>query len=268
MDDEFKKRIKEFRALKKLGQNFLVNEDIAASEAQYAIGKHALEIGPGFGVLTRQLCMVSKAVTAVEKDKRLFELLSTSLEFKNLSLIHGDFFKLAPESFSNPDILVSNIPYNLSSKTVSWLTSNGMEALLCLQKEFVEHMLAEPGSKKYSRLSVTTQLSFKAYRMMDVPRNNFYPVPKVDSSIVYLKPVTENVPGKQELTVIALLMEHKKKLLRNALIDSSASLSLSDSKARALAESLSLKEKRVFTLTPNELADSASEILEAIGISG
>ena len=250
-------RIKALRANRKLGQNFMVNEAIADSEAEYASGRSVVELGPGLGILTARLCARAKRVVAVERDARLYNVLSEELKFDNLTLINGDFFKQPDSIFDGCDIMVSNIPYNLSSKTISWLAKYRIEALLCVQEEFAEHMLAKPDTKKYSKLSVTTSLMFYAYMMMRVPRNNFYPVPRVDSTLVYLKPKEVEISPKV-LKIISLVMEHKKKSLRNALIDSREALGITHSRAVEIASSLELGENRVFKLTPEDLLKSCN----------
>ena len=252
-------RIKELRANKKLGQNFMVNEAIADSESEYALGRNAIEIGPGLGILTKKLCKKARKVLAVERDERLYNILKDDLKCKNAEIICGDFFKQNKKIFSGYEIMVSNIPYNLSSKTISWLSDMHMEALLCIQKEFAEHMLAKPDTRKYSKLSVMSSLMFNIYQIMRVPRNNFYPVPNVDSMLVYLKPKSVEISSKA-VEIIGLIMEHKKKTLRNAIIDSRKQLGITNEKAVEIAESVSNSENKVFKLNPDALAKHAEKI--------
>ncbi|MCL4372368.1 16S rRNA (adenine(1518)-N(6)/adenine(1519)-N(6))-dimethyltransferase RsmA [Candidatus Marsarchaeota archaeon] len=256
-------RIKALRANRKLGQNFMVNEAIADSEAEYASGRSAVELGPGLGVLTGKLCSKAKSVVAVERDERLYNILSEELRCDNLKLINGDFFKQQDSIFKGCDIMVSNIPYNLSSKTISWLSKYRMEALLCVQEEFAEHMLAKPDTKKYSKLSVATYLMFNAYPMMRVPRNNFYPVPNVDSMLIYLKPKTEKI-SPETMRIISLIMEHKKKSLKNAVMDSQKQLGITKEEAAAIASDLGLSSDKVFKLTPEQIAETAKELSSLI----
>jgi 16S rRNA (adenine1518-N6/adenine1519-N6)-dimethyltransferase len=251
-----------FSPSKKLGQNFLVNKRVAVAEAMHAYGKAVLEIGPGYGILTEELVKRAKHVIAVEKDHFLYSLLSTKLRKKNLELIEGDFFKVESSLKTNDiDIVISNIPYNLSSKVIEWLALNKKEALLCMQKEFIEHMLAVSGSKKYSKLSVYAQLSFSMTKLMDVPRGNFRPMPKVNSALIYLKPKNKEISG-DGLLVIGMLMQHKKKELKNAIVDSAKQLGLSKEEAAKLSSMLANKEKRVFKMSPDELLSTANEILK------
>lgn len=246
-----------------MGQNFLINRDIAAAEAKYANGLQVVEIGPGLGILTRELCRTAKSVVAVEKDNRLFGILESELHSKKLRLINGDFFSIDPKELGKIDIMVSNIPYNLSSKTVYWIGKMGIPALICIQKEFADHMTAKAGTRDYSRLSVMSSLLFRVHQIKDVPRGDFYPMPKVDSCIVYLSPLNTNINEKVS-HVISLMMIHKKKRLRNALVDSSKELGISKQQARLIAENTGHSDSRPFQLEPSAILDIARDVLKSI----
>ncbi|MGC8662760.1 MAG: 16S rRNA (adenine(1518)-N(6)/adenine(1519)-N(6))-dimethyltransferase RsmA [Candidatus Micrarchaeia archaeon] len=249
---------------KKLGQNFLVNTRIAIVEAAHASGKNVLEIGPGHGILTNELCKKAKRVIAVEKDSRLYDELSSLPKKKNLELIRGDFFDVEKGlDLSKIDIVISNIPYNLSSKIIEWLAYSKKEAILCMQREFVEHMLAHKGSKKYSRLSVYAQLSFSMTKIIDVKKGNFRPIPRVDSAIIYLKPKVDG-PNYEELKIIGFLMQHKKKELKNAVIDSQKQLGISRGEAQKKGNELDKANERVFKLSPEEILEEARQIAKLI----
>lgn len=250
----------DFKPKKSLGQSFLVNSSIAKAEAVHGAGKVVIEMGPGLGVLTKELCKVAKKVIAVELDSDLFSRLSRELRTSKLKLINKDFFKATSEELElgKADIMISNIPYHLSSKTIEFLSSTSLPAVLCLQKEFVEHMLAKPGSRSYSKLSVVSQLSFRLSKIMDVSKGNFNPVPKVDSSIVLIEP--KRKIGKQAMRIISALMEHKKKTVKNAIEDSASELGISKEQARALASKLGNSSARVFKLSPESLLGLAEEI--------
>ncbi len=253
--------LRKFKA-RKLGQNFLVSKDIAAAEAEHAHGKVVLEIGPGRGMLTRELCSRAKKVIAVEKDELLCGEIKRGMNFDNLVLVNRDFLKLDGSEFDagEVEIVIANIPYNISSEVVSWLSEKGKEAVLCLQKEFVASMVARPGTREYSKLSVFSSLSFSITEIMDVPRGNFSPAPSVDSEIIYMKP-RQGRPGKGEWGVIGALMQHKKKTLRNALLDSRAYFGAGKDGMSALADKIGDQGRRVFTLAPEELLRISEEIL-------
>lgn len=251
------------KPLRKFGQNFLVCREIAEKEAQFGQNKNVIELGPGRGMLTRELCAVSNHVTTIEIDKRLYDRLHAELineEAKNLKLINADFFSLNEKDMGKFDILISNIPYNISSKLLNWLIKNDVEAVLCLQKEFVDHMLAKPSSKKYSRLSVFSHLFFDLEHVASVPSTCFYPRPKVDSEIIRIKKKKGAIAGKDEMAVISILMEHKKKKFRNALIDSRKKLGISKDEAAAIAAQMAV-EDRIFKMNPEELLAGARKII-------
>lgn len=257
--NKYIEQARELRAKKRLGQNFLTNVDIARAEAEYARGRNAVELGPGLGILTNELCKTAKHIVAVEKDSRIFGILEAELKCKNLKLVNGDFFKQEKGVFEGSEIMVSNIPYNLSSKTISWVQEMRIEALICVQKEFAEHMLAKPDTKKYSKLSVMAHLMFNMYEIMRVPRNNFYPVPKVDSVLVYLKPKNAEI-SRKAAEIIGLIMEHKKKSLRNALADSSKGLGITSEKVAEIGAELPYQNEKLFKLEPEQILESAETI--------
>jgi len=246
------------RSKKKLGQVFLVNEKVAEAEAAHCYGKVVLEVGPGLGMLTRALCSNAKKVIAVEKDYALYMTLKHEIGVKNIHLINKDFMKTTDDEIGlkEIDILISNIPYNLSSSIIEWLAQKKMQAVLCLQKEFVDHMLAKPDTRNYSKLSVITSLQFRVTKIMNVPKGNFRPIPKVDSVVIYLKPIGDAL-RKRDAELIGLLMLHKKKTLRNAIVDSHAHLSMSKDELRAIAQKVPQNGRRVFKLTPAEILGTA-----------
>lgn len=246
----------------RLGQVFLIGREIAINEAEHAYEKTVLEIGPGHGILTRELCIRAKKVIAVEKDTLLYNELRRNLDFGNLELINADFLDLTAETLDpeSIDIVIANIPYNISSEVIDWLVRNGKEAVLCLQKEFVEHMLAEPGTRKYSKLSVFSSLSLAISEIMDVPKGNFNPVPSVDSEIIFVKPKAGRLT-EAEWGIVGCLMQHKKKTVRNALIDSRAYFDASKEEMDKISKATQSSGKRVFTLTPLELRELADKII-------
>ena len=256
---DYRSMAKGIRASKRLGQSFLMDIGIAKAEAEYARGRRVVELGAGLGILTGELCGVAKSVLAVEYDSALFELLSLNLKAKNLKLVEGDFFKLDGKLFDGADIMVSNIPYNLSSKVLMWLGERSMPAVLCLQKEFVRHMLAEAGTSNYSRLSVVAKLQFQIYLLMEVSASRFYPKPKVDSAIIYLKPNGRRIE-KKTLDMIGLLMMHKKKKIRNAIIDSDKALGIGKEEAAEIAGRMGGEDARVFQMEPEALLTAAEKI--------
>lgn len=253
------------RRVHRTGQVFLTNQHIAEIEAEHAIGKTVLEIGPGPGMLTRALLKKAKKVIAVEKDRMLYNSLAASIKSKKLKLINKDFLDISDEDLGpgQIDIMIANIPYQLSSNVIEWLSKKRMQAVLCLQKEFVNHMLAKEDTREYSRLSVITALSFRVTKILDVPRGNFRPIPLVDSSIIYIKPLGTAIDGKA-MSVISALMQHKKKTIRSAMIDGRGSFGKTKDEMSRIMETISMKDQRVFKLRPNQLSELSTEIASRI----
>ncbi len=250
---------KSMRPHKRLGQNFLLSRRIAMAEAVHCTGKKVLELGPGLGILTEELCAVAKSVLSIEIDPNLYEFLKSTASYKNLELVRADFFSFNSPKLNRIEILASNVPYHLSSRLLLWLVDRKLPAILCLQKEFVDRMLAKAGTEDYSRLSVLCALRFSATRIMKVPAGCFYPVPKVESSLVYLKP-RDSGATKREMEIVSLVMEHKNKKMRNAVEDSASSLGLEKPAARRTADSMGCANIRVSKMDPSALLDAARQL--------
>jgi 16S rRNA (adenine1518-N6/adenine1519-N6)-dimethyltransferase len=209
-------------------------------------------------VLTKELCKRAKRVIAVELDKNLFAMLKAEMKEKNLKLVHKDFFKASDDELElgKAEIMIANVPYKLSSKVINFLLDHNMQAVLCLQKEFVQHMVAKPGTRDYSHLSVTFQLGFSHTKLVDVSKGSFRPIPKVDSVVIYIKPKGTRL-NEAEKRVINAMMQHKKKSVKNALVDSSEYLGKTNAGVRTLAENLEERESKVFKLNPEKVLEVA-----------
>ncbi len=249
------------KPIKAMGQHFLVNRSVAEVEAEHARGKRVLELGSGYGVLTRELCRHAKRVVAVELDKNLFRALKGGMKEKNLQLMNGDFFEMSDSELGleDTDIMIANVPYRLSSRVIDFLLEHRLQAVLCLQKEFVQHMMAKPGTRSYSRLSVMFQLGFSHTKLVDVSRGSFRPIPRVDSVVVYVKPRGTGIDAT-ERAVIEAIMQHKKKTVRNAIIDSASALGTDNVRARKIADGLQDGESRLFKLDPERIAAIAKQV--------
>ncbi|MEM4335796.1 MAG: 16S rRNA (adenine(1518)-N(6)/adenine(1519)-N(6))-dimethyltransferase RsmA [Candidatus Anstonellales archaeon] len=202
---------------KSLGQSFLKNRSILEREANLAEieNKKVLEIGSGDGRLSEiLLSRKPKKLFLVELDKELVELLKNKFEGKdNVEIISGDFLKLRPFKV---DVIFGNIPYYISSKIIFRLLDwEFKEAVLMVQKEFGEKMVAKPGEKNYGRLSVTSQICFEVKKGFAISKENFFPKPKVDSIVMVLKKKRKLTEWEEKL--IRELYAHKNKTVENAL---------------------------------------------------
>lgn len=252
------------KANRKLGQNFLVCADVAKKEAAFAEHRDVIEIGPGRGMLTKELCAKAEHVLAVEIDSRLYNALESSMHgHENLKLVNADFFSLKNEDLEGYGMLIANIPYKLSSKTIEWVLDTGIESVLCVQKEFALRMLAKPSTKEYSKLSVMSQLFLDIEMISKVPRTCFSPRPKVDSAIIHIKR-NKISATEEELHIISALMMHKKKRLYNAVMDSRKELSLAKDLSIEIARALGGSDRRVFKMAPSELLETSRELEKRI----
>ena len=167
-----------YRAKKRLGQNFLISDEIVNRIAQLinpVKGEKIIEIGPGRGALTLRLAEMKTAVTAVEFDRDLIghlqELLS---EYPDIKIINADFLDYLPEW--RKFILVGNLPYNITSPVIDWTIryySRITRAVFLIQKEVAHRIAASPGNKDWSPLTIFTQLYYNVRLCFDVAARHF-----------------------------------------------------------------------------------------------
>jgi 16S rRNA (adenine1518-N6/adenine1519-N6)-dimethyltransferase len=186
-----------------------------------------VEIGPGHGALTEHLQHQVSRLDLVELDRDLAaELLDKYQANEHVCIHQGDALKFDFCALPGPQPLrvVGNLPYNISTPLLFRL----LEQVSCihdmhfmLQKEVVERMAAAPGNKHYGRLSVMIQYHCEVSRLFNVPPNAFYPPPRVDSSIVRLRPHPALPCTANDVALFARLVNeafsHRRKTLRNAL---------------------------------------------------
>ena len=192
-----------FHFSKAKGQNFLiapwVPESIAVeSGVEETVG--VLEIGPGIGPLTQQLCLRAGKVCAVELDNRLKPILDITVgEFNNLEIIWNDVLKLdvpalVKEKFAGlRPMACANLPYYITSPILSaLLEAECFEAVtVMVQKEVAQRIAAKPGSADYSAFTVFCQYYAEPELLFDVPAHCFLPQPKVTSAVITLRTRTE-----------------------------------------------------------------------------
>ncbi|HXK31941.1 MAG TPA: 16S rRNA (adenine(1518)-N(6)/adenine(1519)-N(6))-dimethyltransferase RsmA [Candidatus Paceibacterota bacterium] len=201
MDLSYKKNIKNLlkseriKPLKRLGQNFLADSGAIKKiikAADLNSEDLVLEIGPGLGVLTKELVQKVKKVIAVEKDKNMVKLLKESLNNKNLEIIDRDILKFIPE-FKNYKI-VANLPFYLTAPVIrrflEAINNPSQQMVLVVQKEVGQRICASP--PKMSILAVSVQAYAKTEIVSYISRKSFWPVPKVDSAIIKISPCLSN----------------------------------------------------------------------------
>lgn len=222
-----------FHFSKSMGQNFLIEEwvprDIA--EASGADEDHAvLEIGPGIGPLTQQLCRRAAKVTAVELDKALYPVLAeTMAEEDNFTLVPGDIMKLDIPSLVNEHfegltpLVCANLPYNITTPVLTALVeAKCFEAItVMIQKEVALRIAANPGTSDYGAFSLFMQYHTEPEVLFDVPPDCFLPAPKVTSAVLRCKvrktPAVSPACGEDFFfrTVRAAFAQRRKTLLNS-----------------------------------------------------
>jgi 16S rRNA (adenine1518-N6/adenine1519-N6)-dimethyltransferase len=208
---------------KAFGQNFLIDAralsnivEAAAVSAQDGV----LEIGPGLGVLTRELATRAKQVTTVELDKRLLPVLEDTLkEHQNVSLIHGDGLTFDFKQLPKGSLLVANLPYNVGTAilTRALETSHFKRLVFLVQKEVAERLTASPGTKSYGALSLIVKYFGTAKRIADVKPSSFFPAPEVTSSIVRIDTNLAARENPKLFDFIYTAFRHRRKTLKKNL---------------------------------------------------
>jgi 16S rRNA (adenine1518-N6/adenine1519-N6)-dimethyltransferase len=259
-------RLYEVSPKKRLGQNFAVDLGMLqrfVSHASLTEDDVVLEVGPGFGFLTRFLSSKCKKVIAVEIDPQLVSFLRTQLHsLKNIELIEGDILKISLPSFNK---VVSAPPYSISSPLIFRLLEQQFDwAVLILQKEFAERLAASVGTKDYGRLTVNVYYRAEVELLEVVPRTMFYPPPDVDSMMVHLKPRAHPFHVDDEKTFFALvrtLFTQRNRKVRNGLISFlHQQHGLTGKEAVGLADSTIYSKKRVRELAPEDFGILANEL--------
>lgn len=184
-----------YRKNKRLGQHFLTDQSILKSIVNFVdlkSGQIVYEIGPGAGALTHCLLGAGLIVNAIELDKRWCQWLLKKYEKKPLNVIPMDALQFNWASLTKDDVIVGNLPYNIASELMCRWAEYSIcmnKAILMMQKEVADRALANSGSKDYGRLSIILQTFFGIKACLNVPPESFDPPPKVQSSIIELKPL-------------------------------------------------------------------------------
>jgi 16S rRNA (adenine1518-N6/adenine1519-N6)-dimethyltransferase len=215
------------RARKRFGQHFLTDRHYVDRIVQAIAperGDAMVEIGPGTGILTRELAPHLAHLHVIEIDRDLAGELRKQFPADKLSVHQGDALEFDFESLPAPLRVVGNLPYNVSTPILfrmAALADRLRDCVFMLQKEVVERMVAKPATPDYGRLSVMLQYRFTMALALRVPPGAFTPPPKVDSAVVRMAPLGEDRPcAKDELLfarIVAAAFEQRRKMLRGAV---------------------------------------------------
>lgn len=250
-----------------LGQNFMVEPALYPKLCVYAsltCSDVVLDAGAGFGFLSVFLADKCKAVLAVEKDTHVAEVLREQVKgLGNVTVIEGDVLKVQLPAF---DKAISIPPYYLSSDLVVWLLERQVAcAVMILQKEFANRLVAGVGSEDYGWLTVLTCLHAQAEVFEAVSKEMFYPEPEVDSVIVRLKPWSkkpfdvENEVVFRQLTKW-LFSQRNKKVGKAVVPFLKVNFELTKQGAEKQADTLPYQDKRARELTPEQFGVLANAL--------
>jgi 16S rRNA (adenine1518-N6/adenine1519-N6)-dimethyltransferase len=223
-----------FRFSKSLGQNFLINPSVCPRMAE-ACGADkttgVLEIGPGIGVLTRELALHAARVSAVEIDNRLLPVLGETLaDLANTHVIHGDameidLHKLIKDEFGNLKVAVcANLPYYITSPLLMRLLESRLPVdsiTVMVQKEAARRLCARPGTRECGAVTLAVWYYSVPQMLFSVSRGSFMPAPNVDSAVIRLNirsaPPCEVKNEQTMFRIIKAAFGQRRKTLHNAL---------------------------------------------------
>ena len=253
---------------KKLGQNFLIKRGIVdeiVHAAALTPGEPVLEVGPGIGTLTQGLAQSGADVTAIELDRRLLEVLDTTLaSYDNVRIVHGDVLKLDVPTIMNhkPFKVVANLPYYITTPIIMSLLESKLpieRLVVMVQKEVALRMVAKPGTKDYGALSVAVQYYTEPDIVLDVPPKSFLPAPAVTSSVIRCvlrdKPPVDVIDEKLFFRVVKAGFAQRRKTFSNTMKTTGLS---KDRIEELLAKANIDGQRRGETFTLQEFADVAN----------
>ena len=220
------------KAKKSLGQNFLIDKNIInkiINIGNINKSKIIVEIGAGYGNLTTAITVAKpKKIFAIEKDKKLFSFLNNKFEnYKNIKIINDDILNFIEKKNLERDMIVfGNLPYNISTQILASLILLKKwppwykVLILMFQKEVADRILAKPGTKQYGRLSILSNWRLEIKKHFDVSKNSFFPIPKINSTILSFKPKKNNLfnlknPKNLEIVTRVLFSNRRKMINKN-----------------------------------------------------
>ena len=222
-----------FHFSKSLGQNFLTDESVPRRIAEMSGAAecgNAIEVGPGMGCLSAELCRRADKVVAVELDRALMPVLAETLaDYDNFEVVHGDVLEtdlaaLCKEKFGDGKaIACANLPYYITTPAITALLESGAfeQVTVMVQKEVAQRICAPAGKGDYGAFSVFCQYYAEPELLFDVPASCFIPQPKVTSAVLKLtmrkEPVCEIRDEGMFFKVVRAAFAQRRKTLLNAL---------------------------------------------------
>ena len=218
-------------AKKSLGQNYLIDLNIVKKIINLTdiYNKNILEIGPGKGALTREILKNKpKSLILIEKDNTLSEKLKLKYkDQKNIIVYNKDILKFDFEDKLKNTIIFGNLPYNISSQILAKIIRfkkippKYSALILMFQKEMAQRIVGKFNTSKYGRLSILTNYKLKVLDKFDVSPNSFFPKPKVNSTVLYLKPNTKKFDKIKKIEnlekITNILFSNKRKMINKTI---------------------------------------------------
>ena len=221
-----------FHFSKSMGQNFLIQEWVPKRILQAAnIDKDfgVLEIGPGIGVLTQELCQAAAKVVSVELDRALLPVLDETLsEYENVEIVNEDIMKISLSQVLDERLdglrlaACANLPYNITTPVLRLLLESERfeQITVMIQKEVAQRICAKPGTSEYGAFTVFIEYYASPSICFDVPPDCFYPRPKVTSTVITLRKRSRDLPQEDKdflFSITRAAFSQRRKTLVNGL---------------------------------------------------
>ncbi len=269
-ETEFLLKKYKLKANKSLGQNFLINQQIIDDIVKVANVNEddlIIEIGPGLGSLTSKLADNAKKVIAIELDQNMIEILKERFSlYKNVEIVHGDIMKVDLKELIGEEKnvkIVANLPYYITTPIVMKLLEENlkMESItVMVQKEVGERFCAIPGGKEYGAITVSINYYSDSKIVLEVPKDNFNPIPEVDSCVVQLKLKENHIELKDKklfFRLIKIAFSQRRKNIGNSL----TGIGMTKQEVKEMLEALGLDiNLRAENLSINQYAQIANYI--------
>lgn len=269
---------------KRLGQNFLTDANAArmiVARSELAAEDIVVEIGAGLGALTIPLARQVEKVYAIEKDRRLIELLGTELRLAGLTnvdllvqdILRVDLPQLA-EIHDRQLVVCGNLPYHISSQILVRLIQARAvisKAVLMFQRELAERLSASPGVKAYGRISAMLQYCAEIRPLADLKKEHFYPAPRIASRVVEIEfhPRPAGAARNEDFLfrVVKAAFANRRKTLKNSLAGGMPGVTSRLARETLLKAGID-PGRRAETLTPAEFVRLANCLHRHIGSDG
>ena len=208
-----------------LSQNFLEDEGFQAkivSSGAYKKDDEVVEVGPGYGALTRHLSRLVNCIQLIELDEDAIVHLKSVMPEGSAKFIEANILNVDLSDLGKCIRLIGNLPYHISSPILLHVDrhrENIKDGIFMLQKEVVDRLVASPGEKAYGRLGISLRIHWDIEWLFDVPPDAFRPAPKVWSSVISMRPLRNPPPVDRERLnqILTIAFSKRRKTLRNAL---------------------------------------------------